>query len=351
MRAFGPRAAVARPPHSAAKAFALARELGLASRIGARHSHAVLLDELGEPIAAELSRSRVEVAALEALLRQAVTEVVQAGHALGAPCVLLKFAALNRLGVARPGSRGATDIDVLVPRPLVKSLEVELFSRGYRPDTTVSASAHQRQGIITPEGVLLELHLHVPGLRLAHSADYVGAEDLMFAGLVVRSGGAWVPTSAVLVAHAILHGFSQHARAPHMHSPLRTFADLIDLVDHDPASFDLAGALLGHSLLPRDVTDILDDARSLAAGEAHGTMPSRRALRHAIASQLDSSYARQLRLRVFTQPGPGSVHLTPKRLISLLGEVVGLGTTEAALLCATSRQERSSRLSARGRDK
>jgi hypothetical protein len=306
---------------------ALASRLGLASRIGARHPHAVLREELGEPVAAELSRARIEVAALESLLRQAVNEVITAGQAVGAPCVLLKFAALHRLGVTRPGSRGATDVDILVPRPLVERLEAQLFSRGYAPDATVSASAHQRQGIVTPEGVLLELHLHVPGLHLAGSGDYAAAEDLIFAGLVAPSGPAWVPTTAVLVAHAILHGFSQHARAPHMHSPLRTFADLIDLGDHDPASFDLARALLGHSLPPQDVSDILEDARALAAGEAHRTLPSRRALRHAIASQLDSSYARQLRLRVITQPGPGSRHLTARRLLSLFEEVVGRTTT------------------------
>jgi hypothetical protein len=299
----------------------------LTSRVGARHSHAVLREELGERIASKFGRAYVEVAALESMLRQAANEVLATGHAMGAPCVLLKFAALNRLGIARPGSRGATDIDILVPRPLVKPLEAQLFSRGYAPDAGVSASAHQRQGIVTPEGILLELHLHVPGLRLARSGSYAAAEDLIFAGLVARSGTAWVPTSAVLVAHAILHGFSQHARAPHMHSPLRTFADLIDLGYHDPASFDVARVLLGHSLPVNDISDILNDARALAAGEAHRTLPSRRALRHAIASQLDSSYARQLRLRVITQPGPGSLHLTPRRLLSLLGEVVGRTTT------------------------
>jgi threonine dehydratase len=127
----------------------------------------------------------------------------------------------------------------------------------------------------------------------------------------------------IVVAHAIAHGLVQHARAPHGYSPLKTFADLADLAQAGHGAFEQAGPFLTAAMTVDDLTSAITLARALQQGDLEAAMrgPSGVLLRHALASQLDRGYATRLLLRMLTQPGPTSVHLTAGRLLVLLREV------------------------------
>jgi putative nucleotidyltransferase-like protein len=323
-RAFGPPTWTPTALVAAPKVVDQAVRLDLAARIAARQPRQLLVRELGDAGSELLREHYVSTVARDALLRSSLDMLLRHAEVLGVPCILLKYAALSRMGVLRPGARSASDIDVLVPESQARGFQAALERNGYE-DVGLAESAHQLPGLLDPNGILIEVHVHVPAITLAPGEPFARANDLMAAGLTSPSGNALLPDPAIVVAHALAHGLVQHARAPHIYSPLKAFADLADLQLGRDGALDRAEAFLSAALTPDDVTSALTLASALPQGNLEAAMSggSGVMLRHALASQLDRRYAFRLRLRVLTQPGPTSVHLSPARFLAGLGAAWG----------------------------
>jgi hypothetical protein len=299
-----------------------ALRLDMAGRIAARHPRMQLEEELGAEAAQRLREQYVGVVAREALLEHALQQLLEQAHASGVSCILLKYAALSRMGVLRVGARSASDIDVLVPRASARQFQAALVQNGYR-EVGLPESAHQLPALQDPNGMLIELHVHLPGISLGSGQPYASADDLISAGSTRQSGNALLPEPAIVAAHAIVHGLVQHACAPHMYSPLKTFADLVDLARTEHESLAKAGDFLKTAMTEEDVASALQLAQALQRGDivtaragAPGVL-----LRHALASQLNAGYALQLRLRTLTRRGTTPLHVSPERLLRALREV------------------------------
>lgn len=320
-RAFGPVAWSPALPLAGKKLVDLALRLDVAGRIAARLPRALLEQEMGPEAAHRLREQYVAIVAREALLERALDLVLRQAKIANVPCILLKYAALSRMGALRAGARSASDIDVLVPRASARRLQNALIGNGYKV-VGLPESAHQLAPLQDPNGALLELHTHLPGISLGPGQPFAGADELIAAGLTHQAGDALVPSPAVMTAHALAHGLVQHAGAPHMYSPVKTFADLADLQQAGHEALEPAGAFLTAVMTADDLTSALTLARALQQGDlvtaSHG--PAGALLRHAVASQLDCGYATRLRLRMLTHPGPTSLHLTPSRVFSALRE-------------------------------
>jgi hypothetical protein len=276
---------------------------------------------MGSEAAQRLREQYVGIVGREALLDHALELLLQQAEISDVPCILLKYAALNRIGALRVGARSASDIDVLVPRASARRLQDALVRNGYT-EVGLPESAHQLAPLQDPNGGLLELHTHLPGISLGPRQPFAGADELIAAGLTVRAGNALVPSPAMITAHALVHGLVQHANAPHMYSALKTFADLADLQDAGHGAFEEAGPFLTAGMTEDDFVSALTLARALQRGDLVTAMsgPAGAVLRHALASQLDRGYAARLRLRLLTHPGPASRHLTPGRIFLALRE-------------------------------
>jgi hypothetical protein len=224
----------------------------------------------------------------------------------------------------RPGARSASDIDILVPRASSRPFQEALLRNGYQ-EVGLPESAHQLAPLQDPNGGLLELHTHLPGISLGPGQPFFGADELIAAGLTLRAGNALLPSPAIMTAHALAHGLVQHANAAHMYSPLKTIADLADLQAAGHVAFEEAGPFLTGAMTESDLSHALALARALQQGDLVGAMSgsSGTLLRHALASQLDRGYAVRLRLRLLTHPGPASLHLTPSRVFAALRESWG----------------------------
>lgn len=296
----------------------VALRLDLAARIAARHPSELVEREMGAPSATRLREQYVATVAREALLEHALIQLLEHAHTANLPCVLLKYSALNRLGVLRVGSRVASDIDVLVPHAHARRFQAFLKEKGYR-DCALPESSHQLPALQDPNGVLIELHIHVPVVALALGAPFVSADALLAAGLTVRSGEALLPTPAILAAHAVAHGLMQHAHVPHVYSPLKTFADLADLELAIPGVLAQATPYLS-AMAAEDQANVQVLARALSAGDLTLAMSGDpgKILRHALASQLDRSYAIRLRLWGLMRSKPTSVRRTPAQLVAAL---------------------------------
>jgi hypothetical protein len=277
---------------------------------------------MGPEAAQRLREQYVGIVGREALLDRALELLLQQAEISSVPCILLKYAALSRMGALRPGARSASDIDVLVPQALAQPFQDALLRNGYQ-EVSPPECDHQLPILRDPNGALVEVHLHLPGVTLAPGQSFASADDLISAGLTRQSGNALLPEPMIVVAHAIAHGLVQHARAPHGYSPLKTFADLADLAQAGHGAFEQAGPFLTAAMTVDDLTSAITLARALQQGDLEAAMrgPSGVLLRHALASQLDRGYATRLLLRMLTQPGPTSVHLTAGRLLVLLREV------------------------------
>jgi hypothetical protein len=291
--------------------FDTALQLDVASRIAARHPVEALTRELGPDVVQRFREEYLHTVARDALLGRALDLLLRLAATAGVPCILLKYAALARMeGILSKGARSATDLDVLVPNAAAKGFRTRLLKEGY-VDTALPASAHQLSALRDPHGVLVELHVHVPGVNLGMDQPFLRAQDLIERGLTHLAGEALIPAPAVLIAHALAHGLVQHARAPHMYSPLKTFADLADLRQAGHAAFEDSLAYLAGAMTGEDARDALVLAKALGDGALDGAMRGSPGvlLRHALASRLDSRYAARLRLRLLTAPGPTGWHL------------------------------------------
>ena len=321
-RAFGPLTWTPRTPVLGQRLVDVALRLDVAARIAARQPRELVEREMG-PIAAQRLREQyVGTVARGALLDHALDQLLERARDSDISCILLKYAALNRMGVLRVGSRVACDIDVLVPHGSAGQFQTALVRKGYQ-EVGLPESAHQLPMLRDPNGSLIEVHLHLPGVTLGPGRAFATADDLIAAGLTHQSGSALLPDPAIVTAHALAHGLVQHARAPHGYSPLKTFADLADLEQAGYGAFEQASVFLTAAMTAGDLTSALSLARALQQGDLETAMrgPMGVLLRHALASQLDRGYATRLLLRMLTQPGPTSVHLTKDRLLVALREV------------------------------
>src|SRR6202035_5504973 len=131
LRAFGPAAAALPEPGGGGEAGALARLFEVSPRIAGRNSLSTLTAELGSAAAAELRRDHLLEVGREMRLWELVRGVAAVAGALGIHLVLLKLAALLAAGAVRPGSRGACDVDLLVPRERARELQEALVAGGW----------------------------------------------------------------------------------------------------------------------------------------------------------------------------------------------------------------------------
>ncbi len=309
-RAFGPVGEGADLAAPAAAVVQLARRLGLAARIGARHRREELERALGET-AALLRRDSAVCAAQAARLETVSEAVAEAAAAVGTPVALLKGAALARGGYVAPGSRWASDVDVLVPADRIERLQRELEGRGWH--RAGPGYEHQLPALTHPHGGAVELHRKLLGVRLGG-----GRRSAAFADLVDRdllrpvaglAGAVCLPTAALLAAHAIAHGLGQHGFEPASYPPGRMLADLVDL------GFGAAGvpAAVVVSWLRRaapavEVESLAQLCRELAEGwepppdEEARRRPAQRLLTHFLAGALIEDYGEALKLRRLAAP-------------------------------------------------
>jgi hypothetical protein len=219
--------------------------------------------------------------------------------------VLLKFAALRESGLVADGFRGAGDVDVLAPPDHAPALAGALSGLGLRP-AGFPAEAHQLPLLRDAKGRAVEVHVQVPGLRVAADPGSATVAALDRAGLLRRldlPGGCSAPVPHALAAHAVVHALGQHGLAPESYPLLRLVVDLVALGAHaderalarralplvegavTAAEMDAAVALAAR-LAGGDRT-VFDDA-----GAAEAVL-----LRHVVAGVLDPDYRASLRLR------------------------------------------------------
>ena len=318
-RALGPLTWQPKAAVSGQRVVDVALRLDVAARIAARQPRALIEREMGVAAAHRLREQYIATVARGALLDHALDELLAHAGASHIPCILLKYAALNRMGVLRVGSRVASDIDLLVPHARARHFQAILKEKGYQ-DLNLPESSHQLPALRGPHGVLVELHVHVPLVTLAEGQPFARADDLLAADLTSQSGNALLPEAAIVAAHAIAHGLMQHAQVPQVYSPLKTFADLADLQRLRPNLIEQACAYLARTMTGKDLASVQTLARALPEGDLETAITGAPGiiLRHALASQLDHRYAIRLRLGSLTQWRGTSVRRSPMQLFGAL---------------------------------
>lgn len=293
-------------------AVVLSNALGVGARIASRNARSVLEDELGTP---EVRRLLAALGAAllgnETLLRT-TREVSEAAADLGVPIVVLKGMALHLTERTPPGARWASDVDILVAQENLAPVAAALEKRGYRPDPGGPPCDHQLPGFQRGPGENVDVHRFLPGVRLPGQRAFVDFAALESNGLLaprpMLPGSSFVPADAVLAAHALVHGISQHGFAPQSYPMLRMVCDLVDLGVGSPsaaATWTRATALTeGHvSAVEADATwtlcKRLTSAAPLPSVLPRDRDPADALLAHVLAGALDPVYRDSLRLRVF----------------------------------------------------
>jgi hypothetical protein len=306
-RAFGPpdRDVSSSDPEAALEAADL---LGYLPRIGQRTPRARLESELGEASALVLEATH-RAAAGAAALNATSRFVCDVAREQGLPAVLLKFSALAALGVVRPGSRVASDVDVLAARHHGVSLVAALIAAGARalPERRLE---HELTALVSPLDVAVDAHRYIPGLHLGRRDRFVDADDLLTAGLVDARTNT--PAPEVLAAHALVHGFVENAAIPQSGAPARALADLVDLRHFSPRSIEHALPLVERLFGAPDLRDLDALALALERGDVGPGYDGQGAalLSHVLGTALDARYAASLRRFLFRAPlserrGPG----------------------------------------------
>jgi hypothetical protein len=286
---------------------ALAVRLDVAPRIAHRQGRAALAAELGEAAAGSFHRDRQAAAANALRLAGLARELAAAAAGLALPVVFLKFTALQLAGVVPPGSRWATDVDLLVPAERARELFLALAHAGYRP-APQPEHEHQLPALAHPVAGTVEIHRSIPGLRLAPGAPSATAEELAARQLLVPCpelpGRCARPNAELLAAHALVHGLAQHGAHPAAYPLLRMVADLVDLGLAGAAGEALARA--AGRLVAADVAaEEVAAARELAAALVAGEVPPAASgagllLAHVVAGALDADYRQAQRLTLFS---------------------------------------------------
>jgi hypothetical protein len=340
LRAFGPAGAPAAVTLDPAAALALARRFEVSARIAVRQGRQALTAELGEGAAAGFARDRARAAAVGLRLMEEVRRVAGVAAPLGIQLACLKFAALEATGRLAAGSRGACDVDLLAPEERAEELWRALVAAGFRA-SGLPAPEHQLPALAGPRGAVVEIHRHLPGVRLEGGASATWAA-LAAAGMLRPlpdlPGRCTAPTPEVQAAHALVHGLGQHGYWPASYSLLKMVADLIDLGGGGPEV--LSARAVGW--VARDVS--ADEAaaatglvRRLAAGEdpTGWRGPEEELLRHILAGRLDPVYAGALRLGLF-RPQP-SERSRPVQLARAVLGAVFLSDAQIAAVYGPSR--------------
>jgi hypothetical protein len=300
-----------KPEDSAAPAAALelARRLGLLPRIAARAAAIATTLRSADPDtesapAVELARERALALALELRFAETLAAVAAAAAAIGAELAPLKGRALAVSGRAAAGARPCADLDLLVAPASLAPLHAELRRGGF--EVIGGAYEHQLPALRHPRGEVVELHRHLPGVRLdgRRSATF---GDLAASGLLDPGGpdGVRVPCRDVLVAHALVHALAQHGLAARYPGWL-LIGDLLDL----GATAATDGAAGWRAWIARDVAAAeIDAALALAARCARGEDPfapsagdAALLARHWLAAALDPGYAEALKTRWLEAP-------------------------------------------------
>jgi Uncharacterised nucleotidyltransferase len=305
LRAFGPAGAPFPGSLNPGKALSLARTFEVSARIAARQGRERLAAEMGPETAAGFARDRTAAAASGLRLMEAVRQVAEAAAPLEIPLAFLKFAALEGVGLLAAGSRSACDVDVLAPEERAGDLHRALAAAGYR-SSAMPAMEHQLPPLAAPSGAVVEIHRHLPGVRIGGgpSATFEALDrEGLLAPLAEQPGRCSAPAPEVLAAHVLVHGLGQHGYWPASYSLLKMMADLLDLG---------AEALTPRALswTAKDVPAVEAEAvRRLCLRLAAGEYPAawdgteEALLRHILAGRLDPGYERSLRLGLF-QPVP-----------------------------------------------
>lgn len=316
---------------NASLAFDAACRLDLDARITARLGSPRLEAELGPELARRAALRELAVVAAHRLLMRALEETLPIAEQLGVELVLLKHAALVVAGVVREGERDVRDVDVLAPPRQAEPFRQALLAAGYS-DTGHGSQPHHLPAVSSPHGEVFEIHTSIPGLSIPpdgpRSAARVAA--LRGARLLERReiGGhaCWVPVRELLCAHALVHGFVQHAARPDDYPMMRMIADLVDLApwQRGAEGEGLIRELVVPAMTPAEVGAALDLARALARGSIPEPGSAERSLLdHVVAAAFDENYRRSLallRLDGLTRPAE-VMHAVRRALVPARADV------------------------------
>lgn len=283
-------------PRDEERTVRLARTLQVSGRIGRQLELSRAIPS-GRALRRELATDYRTNVATASLLMCAQRELCQLGERLAVPVIPLKFAALHAARICAPGSRQVWDLDVLVPKASARFFWNALIDAGYRR-TNTSEYEHQLEPLLDANGVVVDLHVHIPGV-FVEARHFATADELLRRALLIRGPDAnYIPNNAILAAHAIAHGLLQNRSTPQTHSPLRMIADLMDLRRVEPAVLAFAKPHLAAALAPT-----CDTLERLCATLANGTFvdksfdgtPEQILLWHCLAARLDFEYSERLR--------------------------------------------------------
>jgi hypothetical protein len=325
LRAFGPAGAPFGEPVDVAVALALARRFEVSARIAVRQGRERLRAEVGEETAAGFARDRARAAAVGMRLMGEVRRVAEVAAGLGCPLACLKFAALEGTGLLAAGSRGACDVDLLAPGDRVDELWRALTAAGFHGSGMPEAE-HQLPALKGPQGGVVEIHRHLPGVRLEGAASATW-EALDRAGLLLPlpdlPGRCAAPAPEVLAAHVLVHGLGQHGYWPSSYSLLKMMADLQDLGADLLAPGGRVEAWVARDVPEAEIAAVRRLLERLAAGEdpARWRGTEEELLRHILAGRLDAEYAGALRLGLF-RPQPSERSRPAQLARAVLGAVL-----------------------------
>jgi hypothetical protein len=284
------------PPSDPVRALQLARDTELSGRIAKRLGGWHGASEL-DTLARGLEEDYYANVAKEALLTQARERIIALAATLGVPIIFAKFAGLRLAGVVRPGTRMASDLDVLLPEAEANKFWHALLDAGFQR-TRTHGYAHQLEALVDEHGAFVDLHVHLPGV-IVEKGGFATADQLIARGLVSRlSGSILVPCHAILVAHAIAHALLQNRATPQTYSPLRMVADLVDLrrVEPDVVSLarnyltpELGGVCVALNRLCVALTE------GVFAGVGFDGTREQTLLWHCLAARVDHDYSERLR--------------------------------------------------------
>jgi hypothetical protein len=307
LRAFAPAEIEAGAPR-AARALDLAERLSLLPRIAARSPAGRIAAELGEEGAERVRAARALALARELRFAEALAEIDRAASSVGAEPAVLKGRALVLAGWTAPGARPSQDLDLLVPARALGDLRRALCARGFR-EAGSGGYAHQLRPLCAPCGEIVELHRHLPGVRLA-PRRFATWDDLARAGLLAPppagSGldAVRIPGRELLATHALVHALAQHGLAARGPGWL-LIGDLLDLGAHR----DRVGAAPWPAWIERaasreEIAAALALAARAAAGERAlaGDDCAGLLARHFTACALDADYAEALKARWLEAP-------------------------------------------------
>jgi hypothetical protein len=324
LRAFGPAGAPLPVAVEPAAALAMARRFEVSARIAVRQGRQRLAAELGGEAAAGFARDRARAAAGGMRLMEEVRQVAGVAAALGLPLACLKFAALEGTGLLAAGSRGACDVDLLAPGGRAEELWRALLAAGFR-SSGLPAAEHQLPALAGPRGGVVEIHRHLPGVRLdgAASATFEALDRAGLLGPLPDLPGCAAPLPEVQAAHVLVHGLGQHGYWPSSYSLLKMVADLLDLGGGDPEVLgERAAAWVARDVAAAETAAARRLLARLAAGEdpVEWRGPEEELLRHILAGRLDPRYADALRLGLF-RPQPSERSRPVQLARAVLGAV------------------------------